>query len=170
MRIYLIGFMASGKSTTAKGLAKALGYGSIDLDRYIENRYSMRISEIFNTMGEVGFREIESNCLREITDPNIVIATGGGTPCFNDNMEYMNSNGVTLYLRHNAGQLSHRLTRSRVQRPLLMGKSKEEIEAFINENLPQREKYYNRSSIVVDHPTRNISSIIEIVKLHPQYE
>ncbi len=169
MRVYLIGFMGSGKSTTAKGLARALGYSHIDLDRYIEAQEGQSIPSIFESRGQSAFRELESKYLREIADDNIVIATGGGTPCSQSNMEYMNSHGVTLYLRHSVAQLSHRLSQSKVKRPLLMGKNREEIEEFIAEVLPQRELYYNLSSIIVDNPSRDISSIVQIVKLHPDY-
>ncbi|MFI3299148.1 MAG: shikimate kinase [Rikenellaceae bacterium] len=171
MIIYIIGFMGSGKSTTARQLGKKLHYNVVDLDRYIEEREGQSINELFDRRGEAAFRELERVALREVSTSsgNTVISVGGGTPCYSGNMEYMNQSGATLYLRHSPEQLAARLAVSRNPRPLLRGLSAEELTQFVEEKLAQREEYYNQCSIVADNPTRNVSSIVEILRMHPNF-
>lgn len=142
-RILLIGFMAAGKTTLGKALARDLGLQFIDLDHYIENRYHSTISQLFAERGEEGFREIERKMLHEVTEfEDVIIATGGGTPCFYDNMEYMNSMGVTVFLQASVDVIFTRLTIARVQRPLVKGKSADELRQYITAMLEQRSPYY----------------------------
>ena len=97
IRILLIGFMAAGKTTLGKALAKELGLQFIDLDHYIECRYHSTVSQLFADRGEEAFRQIERNMLHEVAEfEDVVISTGGGTPCFFDNIEYMNQQGITV--------------------------------------------------------------------------
>lgn len=145
-RILLIGFMAAGKTTLGKALARDLGLQFIDLDHYIENRYHSTISQLFAERGEEGFREIERKMLHEVTEfEDVIIATGGGTPCFYDNMEYMNSMGVTVFLQASVDVIFTRLTIARVQRPLVKGKSADELRQYITTMLEQRSPYYTRA-------------------------
>lgn len=145
-RILLIGFMAAGKTTLGKALARDLGLQFIDLDHYIENRYHSTISQLFTERGEEGFRQIERNMLHEVTEfEDVIIATGGGTPCFYDNMEYMNSMGVTVFLQASVDVIFTRLTIARVQRPLVKGKSADELRQYITAMLEQRNPYYTRA-------------------------
>lgn len=145
-RILLIGFMAAGKTTLGKALARDLGLQFIDLDHYIENRYHSTISQLFAERGEEGFREIERKMLHEVTEfEDVIIATGGGTPCFYDNMEYMNSMGVTVFLQASVDVIFTRLTIARVQRPLVKGKSADELRQYITAMLEQRSPYYTRA-------------------------
>lgn len=145
-RILLIGFMAAGKTTLGKALARDLGLQFIDLDHYIENRYHSTISQLFAERGEEGFRQIERNMLHEVTEfEDVIIATGGGTPCFYDNMEYMNSMGVTVFLQASVDVIFTRLTIARVQRPLVKGKSADELRQYITAMLEQRNPYYIRA-------------------------
>ena len=145
-RILLIGFMAAGKTTLGKALARDLGLQFIDLDHYIENRYHSTISQLFAERGEEGFREIERKMLHEVTEfEDVIIATGGGTPCFYDNMEYMNSMGVTVFLQASVDVIFTRLTIARVQRPLVKGKSADELRQYITAMLGQRSPYYTRA-------------------------
>lgn len=145
-RILLIGFMAAGKTTLGKALARDLGLQFIDLDHYIENRYHSTISQLFAERGEEGFRQIERNMLHEVTEfEDVIIATGGGTPCFYDNMEYMNSMGVTVFLQASVDVIFTRLTIARVQRPLVKGKSADELRQYITAMLEQRNPYYTRA-------------------------
>lgn len=142
-RLILIGFMGSGKTTLGRALAKELGLTFIDLDNYIELRRCKSINRIFEESGEDGFRTIERNLLHEVCEfENVVISAGGGTPCFFDNIDYMNAQGTTIYLQVSNERLLERLRIAKSRRPLLKDKNDEEIKAFIEEQLARREKYY----------------------------
>ena len=146
-RILLVGFMAAGKTTLGKALAKEMGLQFIDLDHYIENRYRCTVSQLFAQRGEEAFRQIERNMLHEVAEfEDVVIATGGGTPCFFDNMDYMNAQGITVFLDASVDVIYTRLTIARVQRPLVAGKSAEELRTYIAEMLGHRMPYYSRAT------------------------
>lgn len=120
MRIFLLGFMGSGKSSLARELAHKLTYSFIDLDNLVEERSGKKIAEIFENDGEVVFRKIEHDCLLEtFSHKNIVIATGGGTPCFFNNIDLINQNGISVYLKFNPGILASRLSNDKGKRPLI---------------------------------------------------
>lgn len=162
--------MGSGKSTIARSLSNELQCDYVDLDRAVEKAHNLSIPEIFATHGEATFRQWESEELRHHSvKEDIIIATGGGTPCVDHNMDYMLANGLTIYLQHDAGQLAARLACSRTPRPLLQGKTKEEIAQFVHEKLAQREQFYSRSSIIVANPTRDAHRIANLILLHQQY-
>lgn len=149
-RIFLIGYMGAGKTTIGKTLARALNLSFVDLDLYIEQRYHKSVSALFAEKGEDGFREIERMMLHEVSAfENVVISTGGGTPVFFDNMDFMNLHGCTIYLRASDVVLTERLYKHSDKRPLLAGKSKEEINQFIAKTLSERDRYYSRAHIVV---------------------
>ncbi len=150
-RIFLIGYMGSGKTSMGKLLAESLHFTFEDMDARIEKKYHRTVSEIFNQMGESKFREIERDCLHETADfENVVISTGGGTPCFFDNMEYMNAKGITVYLRLTAEQLATRLENSRKgKRPLLADRKGDELLRFIQQGLNAREPFYNKAQRIV---------------------
>ena len=146
-RILLVGFMAAGKTTLGKALAKGLGLQFVDLDLYIESRYHATVSQIFAERGEEGFRQIERNMLHEVAEfEDVIIATGGGTPCFFDNMEYMNAQGTTVFLDASVDVIFTRLTIARTQRPLVAGKTDEELRSYITETLNRRLPYYSRAT------------------------
>lgn len=151
-RIFLIGYMGTGKTTAGRCLAKELNMDFYDLDLYIESRFQKTISQIFESEGEERFREIESSMLRELGEfENVVIATGGGTPCFFDNMEYMNQQGKTIYLKASPQALTKRLLECKAdKRPLIRGKSETELEAFVTDNLKKREPYYSQAKLVFE--------------------
>jgi shikimate kinase len=150
MRIYLVGFMGSGKSTLGRKLAKLLSLNFIDLDKYIEERYFKTISLIFSEEGEKGFREKERHSLQEVSQfENVVIGTGGGTPCFFNNMEVMNLSGFTVYLAPDTETLATRIIKSKNERPLVSGKSKEELITYIDHTLEKRSPYYEQSAIII---------------------
>ena len=141
--------MGAGKTTVGRELAKELNLDFIDLDHFIQARYQKTISQIFQEMGESEFRVIESNMLKEVGDfEDVVISTGGGTPCFFDNMDYMNSVGTTIYLKATPEDLSDRLNTCKDKRPLIKDKNKEELLAFVAENLVKREPYYSKAIII----------------------
>ena len=146
-RILLVGFMAAGKTTLGKALAKDLGLQFIDLDHYIESRYHCSVSQLFAERGEEAFRQIERNMLHEVAEfEDVIIATGGGTPCFFDNMDYMNAQGTTVFLEAPVETIYTRLTIARVQRPLVAGKSADELRAYIAATLEKRMPYYSRAT------------------------
>lgn len=146
-RILLVGFMAAGKTTLGKALAKDLGLQFVDLDHYIESRYRCSVSQLFAERGEEAFRQIERNMLHEVAEfEDVIIATGGGTPCFFDNMDYMNVQGTTVFLEAPVETIYTRLTIARVQRPLVAGKSAEELRTYIAATLEQRMPYYSRAT------------------------
>ena len=141
--IFLIGYMAAGKTTLGRRAAELLQVEFIDLDAYIEARYRKRVADLFAERGEAGFRDIERRMLHEVAEfDNVLVATGGGTPCFFDNMDYMRTRGVTVYLSASVPTLCRRLLRARVKRPLVMGKSAEELGDYIAQMLKQRATYY----------------------------
>lgn len=150
-RIILIGYMGAGKTTIGKELAKDLGLPFYDLDWYIESRMRKKISEIFAERGEEGFRVIERNMLHEVAEfEDVVISCGGGTPCFFDNMEYMNENSDVIYLKATPEVLYNHLQMGKSVRPLIVNKSKEELLDFIKEQLAYREQFYLKANHILD--------------------
>ncbi|MBP3553928.1 MAG: shikimate kinase [Bacteroidaceae bacterium] len=150
-RIILIGYMGAGKTTLGKSLARHLGLEFIDLDWYIENRFHQSVSQLFATRGEEGFRKIEQNMLHEVAEfEDVVISAGGGTPCFFDNMEYMNQQGLTVYLKATPEILRTHLRMGKQKRPLIAQKNDEELDIFIRESLDKRESYYNQARLIFD--------------------
>lgn len=150
-RIFLIGFMGSGKTTLGKALSRQLGIDFIDLDLYIEARYHKTIREIFAESGEERFRQIEKSLLHEVADfENVIIAAGGGTPCFFDNIDYMNSRGPVVYLKATPEVLRNHLLMGKTERPLIKGKTPSELAAFITAQLEQREPFYAKAAYTFD--------------------
>ena len=150
-RIILIGYMGAGKTTIGKALSKELGIIFYDLDWYIESRMRKTVSEIFAERGEEGFRQIEYNMLHEVAEfEDVIISCGGGTPCFFDNMDYLNQQGLTVYLKAEPEVLYKHLQMAKVERPLLKGKSKEELLTFIKEQLEKREPFYTKARYTLD--------------------
>lgn len=150
-RIFIIGFMGCGKTTHGKKLAKNLGYRFIDLDQWIENQQELTVAEIFAQYGEEAFRAMESEAIINMEkEDKVVISTGGGAPCHNNNMELLRSSGLTIYLKLSPGALASRLTYSRTKRPLLAGKRQEELVPLIETMLSARIPFYESAHIVVD--------------------
>ena len=150
-RIILIGYMGAGKTTIGKALAAETGLPFYDLDWYIENRMHKTVKQIFDERGEEGFRTIERNMLHEVADfENVILSCGGGTPCFFDNMDYMNRQGETIYLKASPEVLHEHLKMGKTVRPLLLNKTPEQVREFIKEQLLVREQYYNRAKKTFD--------------------
>ena len=150
-RIILIGYMGAGKTTVGRQLAVNLGLQFYDLDWYIEMMYHTRVADIFAKRGEEGFREIERNMLHEVAEfENVVLSCGGGTPCFFDNMDYMNSLGDTVYLQARPEVLAMHLKMGKVERPLIKGKSEEELLQYIRQSLQKREPFYTKAKYTLD--------------------
>ena len=149
--IIIIGYMGAGKTTVGKALAKELGVMFYDLDWYIESRMRKTVKQIFDEIGEEGFRKIERNMLHEVAEfENVVVSCVGGTPCFFDNMDYMNQLGETIYLKASPETLHTHLKMGKGVRPLLLNKTPEEVEIFIREQLKLREPFYNKAKHIID--------------------
>ncbi|MCD8297312.1 MAG: shikimate kinase [Prevotella sp.] len=150
-RIIIVGYMGAGKTTVGKALAKDLGVQFYDLDWYIEERMHKTIPQLFAERGETGFRKVEHTVLHEVAEfEDVVISCGGGTPCFFDNMDYINSQGETVYLKSTPDVLYQHLSMGRVDRPLLKDKTPEEMKLFIARQLADREHFYLMAKHVLD--------------------
>ncbi|MBR2233313.1 MAG: shikimate kinase [Prevotella sp.] len=150
-RIIIVGYMGSGKTTVGKALSKDMGIPFYDLDWYIESRMRKTVAQIFAERGEEGFRKIEYNMLHEVAEfENVIISCGGGTPCFFDNMDYMNGQGETVYLKASPEVLYGHLKMGKTERPLLKNKTPEEMQVFIAEQLEKREPYYSKAKHTLD--------------------
>ena len=151
VRVILIGYMGAGKTTVGKALAANLGLTFYDLDWYITMRYHRSVPEIFAERGEEGFRDLERRMLHEVAEfENVVVSCGGGTPCFYDNMEYMNSLADTVYLKAEPDVLAKHLKMGKGKRPLIEGKTPEELETYIQESLQAREPFYSQAKYTID--------------------
>lgn len=151
MRIFIVGYMGAGKSTVGKRLANKLEMPFIDLDDAFEEKYRYSIPNFFDHFGEEKFREFEQLLLHEIVKDNsdVVISTGGGTAFHYNNMDYMNTSGITVYLKLSPLSISHRLKRARKLRPVIREVHHDDMLAFIQEQLKLREEFYNKASIIV---------------------
>lgn len=151
IRIIIIGYMGAGKTTVGKALSKELGIPFYDLDWYIETRMHKTIKQIFDERGEEGFRKIEHNMLHEVAEfENVILSCGGGTPCFYDNMDYMNQQGETVYLKATPEVLYGHLKIGKSVRPLLLNKTPDEVQQFIREQLEYREPFYSKAKKTLD--------------------
>ena len=149
--IYLVGFMGCGKSTIGRRLAAAGGYNFVDLDQRVCDLAGMTIPEIFASQGEEAFREWERKALEEVAQmERVVVATGGGAPCFGDNMDFLLRHGKAVYLKMTPRALQQRLLHARAVRPKIVGKGPEELLAYIEELLTEREPYYGKAGVVVN--------------------
>lgn len=145
-RVFLIGYMGAGKTTIGRVLAHELNIDFYDLDWYIEDRFRKKVHEIFAERGEEGFRKMEHNMLKEVGEfEDVVISCGGGTPCFFDNMDFMNKQGETIFLDAAPEVLKEHLLMGKSQRPLIQGKNPDELEEFIQESIKDRLPYYNKA-------------------------
>jgi shikimate kinase len=150
-RIFLIGFMGSGKSTLGLKLARQIAYKFIDMDQLIEETAGMTIPEIFSELGEEVFRKWEHDILMEVSQRDkVVISTGGGAPCHSDMIRIMNDFGTTVYIQLSPEALAKRLQQSKTERPLIKGKSEHESLDFIQKKLEERESYYKQATLTVN--------------------
>ncbi|GAE14825.1 Shikimate kinase [Bacteroides pyogenes] len=151
IRVFLIGYMGAGKTTLGKALARRLSVPFVDLDWYIEERFHKTVGELFAGRGEKAFRELEKKMLHEVAEfEDVIISTGGGTPCFFDNMDFMNKVGKTVFLKVHPDVLFGRLRVAKQQRPILREKTDEELKDFIVRALEERKPFYTRAKHVFD--------------------
>lgn len=170
MRIYLVGYMSAGKSTTAKRLANRLGLEAYDTDRMFEARYHITVNDFFQKYDEPLYRKLETQILHDtLALDNAVIATGGGTACFNDNMEWMNQNGYTVFLKISPQSALVRLSQSKVRRPKVYGKSPGELEAFIRHNYTERMPYYEKAMLTVKAEDLDLESLATAIRTNNSF-
>lgn len=159
--------MGTGKSYWAQKIADTYNMEWTDLDAQIEKDTSMTIKEIFATEGESFFREKEKEMLHKMTDfANIIIATGGGTPCFHDNMQWMNNNGITIWIDEPVEVLAQRLTKEKAHRPLIKDLNDEELLHFLAIKLSKRSKFYSQCRHHLQAGNISAHSFAEIIEQH----
>ena len=162
MRIFLIGFMGSGKTTWGKLMAEKMGLRFFDLDMLIENRANLKINDIFDTKGEEYFRKLEAVCLRELHDQDdFVLACGGGAPCYYDNMMIMNSLGISIWLNTPKQVMATRLLEEAGHRPLIRSLSPGKLQEFIDDKLEERLQFYTQAKMTIDPTEITPDELIE---------
>lgn len=163
--VFLVGFMGSGKTTVGKKLSKASKLKFIDLDQQIVEKSGMEISDYFSLHGEGSFRDLETNTLKSIPfDQGMIVSTGGGSPCFNDNMKWMNERGITVYLKLPPKALLKRLSGKEIKnRPLLQDKSEDEILDFIIKKLEEREGFYKDAQLIIDAHSISPKQVLDLI-------
>lgn len=165
--IFIVGFMGSGKTTWGKKIAAALGIPFVDLDHEIVDHIGMSIPAYFEKHGEEAFRKLESEFLKKQAGRIGIISTGGGTPCYYDNMSWISENGVSLYLYHTPKSLWSRLSQSDVsKRPVLKGLYGDELLSFIDQKLEERAPYYEQAHIKVEQIHTPLEEIVQLIKAH----
>lgn len=169
-KIILVGYMAVGKTTIAQLLSDKTGFKTVDIDELIENKIGLSISEIFEQKGEVFFRKTEHEIFKTVIEnsENLIISTGGGTPCYADNHLLLNSKGVvSIYLKASIDTILKRLKSSNTARPLVLNKSDEELQEFVAKHLFERSYFYNQATfkVAVDNkkPEVIIKEILELL-------
>lgn len=163
-RVYLIGFMGSGKSRLGRDLSKKMEIQNIDLDKFIESSMLMTVPEIFETYGEEEFRRIEHEKLKELSAfENVIISTGGGAPCYHNNMELMNATGTTIFLNPTIEKLVYRLLKSKNKRPLIDGMKEKELTAFCETKLKERLPFYEKAQFTINREELKLKKIIKVI-------
>ncbi|MDD5569957.1 MAG: shikimate kinase [Bacteroidales bacterium] len=164
-KLFLIGFMGCGKTTFGKKLANKLKLEFIDMDDIIENTYGKSIAMIFENEGEGAFRKKESHILNKIIlKNNFVVATGGGTPCFYDNIEIMKKAGMVIYLKMSPKSLADRLYKQKDKRPIIKDCDNKDLVNFITEKLKKREEYYEQADLIVKGESIKTDEVIKMIK------
>ncbi len=168
--IFLTGFMGSGKTTAGKKLARLLRLTFIDMDEYIEKRERLTVQSLFENFGEAVFRKIERSCLEEILkkDEKLVVALGGGTICYENNLEKIKKAGILIYIELPVATLTQRLENAKGKRPLLKNLKGEELTTFINNKLNERKDYYNKAHIIVSGLSLTPQILREKISEHKQ--
>lgn len=164
MRVYLIGYMGCGKSRLGRRLSEHMGVQFVDMDDYIEERNCKTVPQIFADHGEDGFRQRERKALEELSEfTDVIIATGGGAPCFFDNIDLMNKTGKTVFLNIDPAILADRLMSSKTERPLIKGKSRDELVAFIDDTLKKRKQFYSQAQFEITEPDFDLDRLQEMI-------
>jgi shikimate kinase len=165
VRLFLLGMMGSGKSYWAQRIAEKEGMDWMDLDMEIEKETSLSIKEIFAAYGEEYFREKERDALHNLSNyKNIIIATGGGAPCFQNNMKWMNDHGITIFIDEDVDILAERLKKEKAHRPLIKNLSDEELYNFLSDKLKERFPNYSQAQYHLKGNKISDVSFAEILK------
>lgn len=165
-RVYLIGFMGAGKTTIGKYVAHDMGWKYLDMDHLFEEEQGCTISQYFAEKGEAAFRVEETNLLKKIAQmDNVIVSTGGGTPCSDENIKIMRESGTVIYINVEPEILRNRLASAKVNRPLLADKTNEELLEFIKGKLGEREKYYRQAQLIVDGDKLPFSSYKFLIEM-----
>lgn len=169
MKVILLGYMTSGKTAVGKVLSKKLFLPFIDLDKYISEKEQLTISEIFKTKGEIYFRRIEHQYLKELlaSDEKFVLSLGGGTPCYAGNMDLITNNpdAISIYLEANIGTLVDRLQKGKIRRPLVSELSDEKLTEFVAKHLFERRNFYQQAMHKVRVDDKSISTVVTEVRI-----
>ena len=170
MRIFLVGYMGAGKTTTGKRLARRLGLDCYDTDHLFEEKYCISTDDFFHKYDEPLYRKLEAQVLRSTEQyDNVVISTGGGTACFFDNIDWMNEHGITIFLKISPQTVIDRLSKSKVKRPLVMGKSIEELTDFVHKTYTERMPFYEKAQLVFKGENCDLEAIVEALReLNPE--
>jgi shikimate kinase len=165
MIFYLLGFMGSGKSTQGRQAARRCGIQFLDLDDWIEARHQMRIPDVFNHHGEEVFRMMERDALREVSmaQSHLLISAGGGTPCYHGNMEFMNEEGLTIWLDISAARIASRLEFSKRPRPMLPA-DRSEWPAYVAAKLEERRPFYEKAQVHLEEERADANGIEEVIR------
>lgn len=170
MRVYLIGFMGCGKTTFGKKLARKLGCDFLDIDKMIEQIEQVSVSELFAVKGETYFRKLESDVLHStVVHRNAVVSCGGGTPCYFDNMEWMNQRGVSVYLQVPAARLYGRLKTRKHKRPLIANLSDDALKDYIFQKLSEREAFYMQAQMIIEPEKTSAKKVADELKMKSAY-
>ena len=170
-KLVLLGYMGSGKTTIGNYLKQDLNYKLYDLDNYIEEKWDLNISDIFQTKGELYFRKIENKALKEILDLKgpMIISLGGGTPCYYNNIDYINNREETLtfYLKSSVDSISNRLLNDKNNRPLINNlKNIDEIKGYVNKHLFERNQFYFKAKHIISTDKKNLKTIAAEIKTY----
>jgi shikimate kinase len=163
MKIFLIGFMGSGKTYRGRQLSEKLGLPFFDLDEQIVNHAGRPITEIFAEQGEESFRLMEKDILHLITESHesFIMSCGGGTPCYFNNIEYMNQNGTAVWINTPSAILFNRLINEKEKRPLIKDLSDDQLQSFISKKYADRKIYYEQAQVVLEDEDLSLESIVE---------
>jgi len=168
MIVVLLGYMGSGKSTVGKKLATELGYDFLDSDSFIEQQEELSISKLFEDRGHIEFRKIEAKAIKKIckTQLNLVLALGGGTPCYSDTMSFLNQHPsvCTIYLKSSVKTLANRLVNEKSNRPLIANLEDNQLEEFIAKHVFERSKFYNQAKLTISVDDLSVARIVNEVR------
>lgn len=164
-RIYIVGYMGAGKTTAARRLAQRMGWEVVDTDALFEEKYKISVNDFFNKYDEPLYRKLESEVLKATESlDHVVVSTGGGTACFFDNMDWMNQHGLTVFLRISPQAAVDRVIHSRHKRPLVEGKSEEELTEFVSQHYASRLPFYEQARITAKSEDFDIERLMEAIK------
>ena len=164
-RIYIVGYMGAGKTTAARRLAQRMGWEVVDTDALFEEKYKISVNDFFNKYDEPLYRKLESEVLKATESlDHVVVSTGGGTACFFDNMDWMNQHGLTVFLRISPQAAVDRVIHSRHKRPLVEGKSEEELTEFVNQHYASRLPFYEQANIIVKSEDLDLDTLIRKIQ------